>query len=132
MKNLFKENKFIFQETQKTLEVNSSKNTKEKIEKIQKEPNIEKRKKDLESEWSSTLDFPVQINGKNPEEIKILKEQNYFFKMSKYQKKLIKHINDNPDFIKPTSRNLSFLDGKDILPEKIQIKELDILFKKIT
>ena len=34
--------------------------------------------------------------------------------------------------IKPTSRNLSFLDGKDVLPEKIQIKELDILFKKIT
>ena len=34
--------------------------------------------------------------------------------------------------IKPTSRNLSFLDGKDVLPKKIQIKELDILFKKIT
>ena len=28
-------------------------------------------------------------------EIKKLKEKNYFFKMSKYQQKLIKHINDN-------------------------------------
>ena len=37
-------------------------------------------------------------------EIKKLKEKNYFFKMSKYQKKLIKHIDDNPDFIKPESR----------------------------
>ena len=37
-------------------------------------------------------------------EIKKLKEKNYFFKMSKYQQKLIKHIDDNPDFIKPESR----------------------------
>ena len=37
-------------------------------------------------------------------EVKTLKEKNYFFKMSKYQKQLIKHINDNPDFIKPSSR----------------------------
>jgi len=37
-------------------------------------------------------------------EVKVLKEKNYFFKMSKYQKQLIKHINDNPNFIKPTSR----------------------------
>ena len=45
-------------------------------------------------------------------EVKVLKEKNYFFKMSKYQKELIKHINDNPDFIKPGSRRneiLSFL-----------------------
>ena len=37
-------------------------------------------------------------------EVKVLKEKNYFFKMSKYQNQLIKHINDNPNFIKPTSR----------------------------
>ena len=45
-------------------------------------------------------------------EVKKLKEKNYFFKMSKYQDTLIKHINDNPSFIKPESRKneiLSFL-----------------------
>jgi len=52
-------------------------------------------------------------------EIKKLKETNYFFKMSKYQKQLINHIKKNPDFIKPESRKneiLSFLknDLKDL------------------
>ena len=45
-------------------------------------------------------------------EIKKLKETNYFFKMSKYQKRLIKHIEDNSTFIQPKSRRneiLSFL-----------------------
>ena len=45
-------------------------------------------------------------------EIKKLKETNYFFKMSKYQSQLIKHIETHPDFIKPNSRRneiLSFL-----------------------
>ena len=44
-----------------------------------------------------------------PEEIS---EQNYFFRMSKYQQQLIDHIHDNPDFITPERyRNevLSFL-----------------------
>ena len=47
--------------------------------------------------------------------IKTLKEKNYFFKMSKYQNELIKHIKDNPDFIQPKSRKneiLGFLDKK--------------------
>ena len=30
------------------------------------------------------------------------------------------------------SRNLSFLDGEKIIPDKIKIKKLEILFKKIT
>ena len=34
--------------------------------------------------------------------------------------------------IKPESRNLSFLDGENVLPDEIKIGELDILFKKIT
>ena len=34
--------------------------------------------------------------------------------------------------IKPESRNFSFLDGKNMLPNEIKIGELDILFKKIT
>ena len=42
-------------------------------------------------------------------EIKKLKEKNYFFKMSKYQQKLIDHINNNPDFILPESRKNEIL-----------------------
>ena len=45
----------------------------------------------------------------NYREIKKLKEKNYFFKMSKYQDQLIKHINDNPDFILPESRKNEIL-----------------------
>ena len=48
----------------------------------------------------------------NFREIKKIKEKNYFFKMSKYQEKLIEHINNNSDFIQPESRKneiLSFL-----------------------
>ena len=37
-------------------------------------------------------------------DIKELKEKNYFFKMSKYQDKLIKHIEENPNFIQPKFR----------------------------
>ncbi len=33
-----------------------------------------------------------------------VKEKNYFFKMSKYQNRLLKHIEENPDFIQPESR----------------------------
>ena len=38
-----------------------------------------------------------------------LKEKNYFFKMSKYQDKLINHINQNPQFIVPESRKNEIL-----------------------
>ena len=34
--------------------------------------------------------------------------------------------------VKAEQRNLSFLDGKNIISAKIEIKNLDILFKKIT
>ena len=37
-------------------------------------------------------------------EIKNLKEKNYFFRMSKYQNRLIKHIKEHPEFIQPKSR----------------------------
>ena len=37
-------------------------------------------------------------------QIKKLKEKNYFFRMSNYQDKLIKHIEDHPEFIKPETR----------------------------
>ena len=42
-------------------------------------------------------------------EIKTIKEKNYFFKMSKYQERLITHINDNADFIQPESRKNEIL-----------------------
>ena len=41
--------------------------------------------------------------------IKSLKEKNYFFKMSKYQKRLINHINSNPKFIQPEHRKNEIL-----------------------
>ena len=34
--------------------------------------------------------------------------------------------------IKPELRNMSFLDGKNVINSEIKIQELDILFKKIT
>ena len=47
------------------------------------------------------------VDGKCPDcgrEVKPAKEEAYFFRMSKYADRLIKHINDNPDFIQPVSR----------------------------
>tara|TARA_B000000557_G_scaffold99708_4_gene80881 strand:+ start:177 stop:1688 length:1512 start_codon:yes stop_codon:yes gene_type:complete len=37
-------------------------------------------------------------------QVKKLVEENYFFKMSKYQSKLIKYIKNNPEFIQPEGR----------------------------
>jgi methionyl-tRNA synthetase len=37
-------------------------------------------------------------------ETEVLKEESYFFKLSKYQDQLLKHIEANPDFIQPTPR----------------------------
>ena len=47
------------------------------------------------------------VDGKCPDcggEVKQAKEEAYFFKMSKYQAALEKHIEENPDFIAPESR----------------------------
>ncbi len=47
------------------------------------------------------------VDGKCPDcgrEVKPAKEEAYFFKMSKYADKLIKHINEHPEFIQPVSR----------------------------
>ncbi len=46
-------------------------------------------------------------DGKCPDcgrEVKPAKEEAYFFRMSKYADKLIKHINEHPEFIQPVSR----------------------------
>lgn len=47
------------------------------------------------------------VDGKCPDcgrEVQPAKEEAYFFKMSKYQDRLIRYIEDNPDFIQPESR----------------------------
>ena len=47
------------------------------------------------------------VDGKCPEcgrPVEKLKEESYFFRMSKYTEPLLKHILDNPDFIYPPSR----------------------------
>jgi len=47
------------------------------------------------------------VDGKDPignKPVEWVKEKNYFFKMSKYQDRLIKYIEDNPDFIQPDFR----------------------------
>lgn len=47
------------------------------------------------------------VDGKCPEcgrEVEYIKEENYFFKLSKYEKRLIKHIEENPDFVIPGTR----------------------------
>ncbi len=36
--------------------------------------------------------------------VELLQEESYFFKMSKYADRLLKHIEDHPEFILPTSR----------------------------
>ncbi len=44
------------------------------------------------------------VDGKCPDHqtaLTFIKEKNYFFKMSKYQDWLIKHLEDNPGFIQP-------------------------------
>jgi len=45
----------------------------------------------------------------NFREIKKIKEKNYFFKMSKYQDKLVRHIKSNDNFILPQSRRNEIL-----------------------
>ncbi|MBS9776355.1 MAG: methionine--tRNA ligase [Fusobacterium sp.] len=50
-----------------------------------------------------------QLNGGNncpdcSKELSLVKEESYFFKMSKYADALLKHIDENPDFILPHSR----------------------------
>jgi len=47
------------------------------------------------------------VDGKCPQckrDVEYLKEENYFFRLSKYEKKIIEHIKNNPDFIIPETR----------------------------
>ncbi|HBT20730.1 MAG TPA: methionine--tRNA ligase [Peptococcaceae bacterium] len=46
--------------------------------------------------------------------VELLKEESYFFRMSKYQDRLLEHIKNNPDFIQPPSRRnemISFIES---------------------
>ncbi|MBQ9914859.1 MAG: methionine--tRNA ligase, partial [Clostridia bacterium] len=44
-------------------------------------------------------------------EVKTTKEEAYFFRMSKYQDRLLKHIEENPDFIQPESRKREMINN---------------------
>ncbi len=63
-----------------------------------------------ESFWTKTQ----LVDGKCPDcgrEVELTKEESYFFKLSKYQDRLIKLIEENPDFIQPTSRQNEMLNN---------------------
>lgn len=53
-------------------------------------------------------------DGKCPDcgrEVELTKEESYFFKLSKYQDRLIKYIEDNPEFIQPQTRQNEMLNN---------------------
>ncbi len=63
-----------------------------------------------ESFWTKTQ----LADGKCPDcgrEVELTKEESYFFRLSKYQDRLIKHIEENPDFIQPVSRQNEMLNN---------------------
>lgn len=63
-----------------------------------------------ESFWTKTQ----LVEGKCPDcsrEVELTKEESYFFKLSKYQDRLIKHIEENPNFIQPVSRQNEMLNN---------------------
>lgn len=54
------------------------------------------------------------VDGKCPDcgrDVELTKEESYFFKLSKYADRLIKYIEDNPDFIQPQSRQNEMLNN---------------------
>ena len=56
-----------------------------------------------ESFWTETQ----LVDGKCPDcgrDVHLVKEESYFFKLSKYQDRLIKYFEEHPEFIEPASR----------------------------
>ena len=56
-----------------------------------------------ESFWTETQ----LVNGKCPDcgrDVQLVKEESYFFKLSKYQDRLVKYYEEHPEFIEPESR----------------------------
>lgn len=69
--------------------------------------------KDKHEGWYSVAD-ELFISEKDHEEgkyrdVRRISETNYYFKMGAYQDRLIKYINDNPDFIRPENRKNEIL-----------------------
>ncbi|OPX45833.1 methionine--tRNA ligase [Ruminiclostridium hungatei] len=63
-----------------------------------------------ESFWTKTQ----LADGKCPDcgrEVELTKEESYFFRLSKYQDRLIRHIEENPEFIQPVSRQNEMLNN---------------------
>ena len=61
-----------------------------------------------ESFWTETQ----LVDGKCPDcgrDVELVREESYFFKLSKYQDRLIKYIEEHPDFIQPASRQNEML-----------------------
>lgn len=56
-----------------------------------------------ESFWTKTQ----AVDGKCPDcgrELELVKEESYFFRLSKYQDRLLKYFKENPEFLEPISR----------------------------
>jgi len=70
------------------------------------------------------------VDGKCPthkKELELFKEKTYFFRMSKYQKKLVEHIEKNPDSIWPTKKRNEMLNRL-----KEPLRDLSISREKVT
>ena len=72
------------------------------------------------SEEAYILDKDI-VDGKGPQGDTLvwMEEDVYFFKMNKYQERLVSHIEENPSFIEPESRRNEMLNNflKDPLPD---------------
>lgn len=56
-----------------------------------------------ESFWTETQ----VVDGKCPDcgrDVELVKEESYFFRLSKYQDRLVKYFEENPEFLEPISR----------------------------
>ena len=65
------------------------------------------------------------VDGKCPDcggDVHDAKEEAYFFKLSKYQDRLIKHIEDHPEFIQPVSRKNEMINvgGYKVNPSEVE------------
>lgn len=63
-----------------------------------------------EAFWTKTQ----LVDGKCPDcgrEVQLMKEESYFFRLSKYQDRIIKLIKENPDFLQPPSRQSEMLNN---------------------
>ena len=63
-----------------------------------------------ESFWTKTQ----LVDGKCPDcgrEVELTREESYFFRLSKYQDRLIEHIEKHPEFIQPASRQNEMLNN---------------------